>query len=137
MEVIEVKTLIDITNTNVRRAGQGEQLQFNQYRNWTTLLQCIGMRAIIEYDRDPYVEMIDISNMNFGKQYSGIHRVWTFYFRPDQSFAFSYNNDPIFFLKQDLNNVPIISNLTETINIHSALFDLNSVEFCNTLVKAL
>ena len=43
MEVIELKTLIDITNTNVRRITQGSETTYNQYKNWTTLNQCIEL----------------------------------------------------------------------------------------------
>ena len=136
MEIIEIKTLVDITNTDVRRLNQGTQMQFSQFRNWTTLLQCISLRANIEYEHDPHFEELDITGMGFGEKYSGIHRVWTFCFTPTQSDTFFNLNDPIFLLREDLVNVPIIINLTETINIQNALFDLDSADFCNTIVKA-
>jgi hypothetical protein len=62
MEIIEIKTLVDITNTNVRRVNQGTQMQFFQFRNWTTLLQCISLRSNIEYEHDPYFKELDIDN---------------------------------------------------------------------------
>jgi hypothetical protein len=43
MEIVEIKTLIDVTNTQVSRANQGTPEEYDQYRNWTTLLQCIGL----------------------------------------------------------------------------------------------
>jgi hypothetical protein len=136
MEIIEIKTLVDITNTNVRRVNQGTQLQFFQFRNWTTLLQCISLRSNIEYEHDPYFKELDITGMGFGKNYSGIHKIWTFSFTPAQSDTFFNLNDQTFLLREDLVNVPIIINLTETINIKNALFDLDSADFCNTIVKA-
>ena len=137
MEIIEIKTLVDITNTNVRRVNQGTQLQFSQFRNWTTLLQCISLRANIEYEYDPQYEELDIAGMGFGENYSGIHRVWTFRFRPDQISAYANNNDPILLLKDDLDSVPVIINLTETINIVNALFYISSRQLCNIIIKAL
>jgi len=137
MQVVEIKTLIDITNTNVRRSTQGTAQQLDQFRNWTTLLQCIGMRAIIEYDRESTVEEIDVKGLGFGTNYKGKHRVWTFHFRPDRSDAFVEHNDPIAHLKNDLDKIPIIVNLTETINIEQAVFDVTDFIFKNTVVKAL
>ena len=137
MEVIEIKTLVDITNTNVRRINQGTQLELDQYRNWTTLQHCIGLRAIIVYDRDPKVETIDIEGLGFGKDHKGKHKVWTFQFRSDTSDAFSENGNPIALLKTDLDMVPVILNLTETINTQRAVFDTSDVKLANTVVKAL
>ena len=59
METIEVKTLIDITNTNVVRANQGTPLEHDQYRNFTTQMQCIELRCVVTYDNLPTVEEVD------------------------------------------------------------------------------
>ena len=37
MEQITIKTLIDVTNTDVRRTNQGTAIEVDQYRNWITL----------------------------------------------------------------------------------------------------
>jgi hypothetical protein len=137
MEVIEIKTLVDITNTDVRRINQGTQQELDQYRNWTTLLQCIGLRAIIEYDRNPRESVEDVKGLGFGSQYAGKQKVWTFQFRPDRSEAFGDKDNPIFLLKQDLDKIPVILNLTETINTQQAVFDLADEKRANTVVKAL
>jgi hypothetical protein len=137
METIEIKTLIDITNTDVRRINQGSQLELDQFRNWTTLQQCIGLRAIIAYDRDPASEIVDLKDSEFGADYKGKHRVWTFQFRPDRPDAFADGNDHIALLREDLDLIPIIINLTETINTQQAVFNLNDKKFKNTLIKAL
>ena len=137
MEVIEIKTLIDITNTNVRRINQGTQQELDQFRNWTTLMQCIGMRAIIAYDRDPTSEIIDIESLKFGSNFNGKHRVWTFHFRPDRTAAFADGDDPIALLKQDLDKIPVILNLTETINTVVAVFDSTDKTVANIVIKAL
>lgn len=135
MEVIEIKTLIDITNTNVRRINQGTQQELDQFRNWTTLMQSIGLRAIIEYDKEPIVEIGDVEKYRFGSNYTGQHRIWTFYFRPDRVDAFAKDSDPIYLLKQDLDQIPIILNLTETINTERAVFDLTDPKAMNTIVR--
>jgi len=137
MEVIEIKTLIDITNTNVRRINQGTQQELDQFRNWTTLMQCIGMRAIIAYDHDPKSEIVDIDQLGFGSNFKGKHRVWTFQFRPDRADAFADHNDPILLLKHDLDKIPVILNLTETINTNVAVFDSTDTSVANTVIQAL
>ena len=137
MEVIQIKTLVDITNSNVRRINQGTQLELDQFRNWTTLLQCIGMRAIIEYDYPPKVEQIKVDGLGFGTKYKGLHNVWTFTFRPDRENAFAKDDNNISLLLEDLDLVPVIINLTETINIQQAVFSLNDTRYTNTVVKAI
>ena len=137
MEVIEIKTLVDITNTNVRRINQGTQLELDQYRNWTTLQHCIGMRAIIDYDRNPQIETVDVKGLGFGEEFKGRHQLWTFRFRTDRAEAFASQNNPVALLEEDLDMVPVILNLTETINTQRAVFDTSNEKYRNTLVKAI
>jgi hypothetical protein len=137
MEIIEIKTLVDITKPIVYRPGQGSFLEQNQYKNWITLQQCIGLRSIIDYDDPPAMEKVDIKGMGFGSKYKGVHSVWTFTFRPDRSFAYDDTEGNIIgLLLNDVNQVPIIEKLTETINISKAVFDLESTHFKNIIIKA-
>ena len=138
MEIIEIKTLVDVTKPeNIIRLGQGTELEQNQYKNWITLQQCIGLRSIIEYDSLPKVEKIDIKGLGFGSKYKGQHSVWTFVFRPDRSFAYDNGRGNVIgLLEEDLNLVPIIKNLSETINISKAVFDLTDPQYKNLSVKA-
>lgn len=136
METIEIKTLIDITNTNKARLLNGQQFEHNQFKNWTTLLQCLGLRAIIHYDNNSTVENIDIKELGFGKAYKGKHNVWTFKFTTDRVNVYLQDDNPVGFLEQDLDNVPVIGNLTETINIAKAVFLIHDQQFKNTLITA-
>ena len=137
MEVIEIKTLVDITNTEVRRINQGTQQELDQFRNWTTILQCIGLRAIINYDRNPTSEIFSVKDLGFGSEFTGKHRIWTFQFRPDRSDAFALDQDRIALLLNDLDMVPMILNLTETINTKQAVFSIFDKQYTNTVVKAI
>ena len=136
METIEVKTLIDITNTNVVRLNQGTALEHDQYRNFTTLMQCIELRCIVTYDDLPTVEEVDVKGMGFGSEYKGKHKVWTFRFRPDRQQAFDDEISPVGLLINDMHEVPIIKKLTESINIDKAVFFTYESQFKNTLIKA-
>ena len=134
MEQITIKTLVDITNTEVRRGNQGSQLELDQYRNWTTLKQCIELRSLIDYDKNPACEQTDIKNLGFGSEYKGVHNVWSFTFKPDRSGAFSTDDSASGLLDEGLHLVPVIKNLTETINTDKSVFDLKDKKFKNTVI---
>jgi hypothetical protein len=136
METVEIKTLIDITNTKVSRPNQGAAQEYDQYKNFTTLMQCVGLRCIVEYDDSPTVEEVDIKGMGFGTAYKGKQRVWTFRFRPDRKLAYEDENNPIGLLLHDMHEVPVIKSLTETINIDKAVFFTYESQHKNTIITA-
>ena len=136
MDFIEIKTLVDITNTKVARPNQGTQLEYDQNRNFATLLQCVELRSIISYDHPPSVDMIDINHLKFGDTYTGKHKVWTFTFIPDRTDVFSNNDRVTGLLDDDIDGVPIIKNLTETINMIKAIFNCKDPFSKNTIIKA-
>ena len=137
METVELKTLIDITNTDVRRANQGTQEEYEQYKNWITLNQCIEIRSIITYTANPTSEVVDIKGMGFGKEYKGKQRVWTWRFSPDRATSFSSEKGELQLLIEDLDQIPIIKNLHETINIATTVFDLKDDNLKNTVLKLI
>lgn len=137
MDRYEITTLIDITNSGVFRLGRGSEHEHNQFRNWTTLTQCIGLRSIIQYDSNPTVSIVNAEDIGFGKEYKGPHRVWRFLFASDRSNAYAdETQNPIGLLIQDLDQVPIIKNLDETINISKAVFDVSDAQYKNIIVRA-
>jgi hypothetical protein len=138
MAIIEVRTLIDITQTNVVRLTQGSQLELDQNRNFITLKQCIELRSIVDFDHGPIREHLDVENLEFGTNFKGLHNVWTFYFTPDREDVYRDDEgNSIGFLLEDLHAIPIIKNLTETINIGTAIFDIKDFKAKNTTIKAL
>ena len=136
--VIEILTLVDITRTGVTRPTQGTQMQIDQNRNFTTLCQCIELRSIMSYTDLPTSVVQDIKGMGFGSVYRGKQRVWTFQFLPDRTGVYKDDKgNDIGLLLSDLHAVPIIKNLTESINIDVAIFDLKDSKTKNTIIKAL
>ena len=137
MEVIEIKTLVDITKTKAARSTQGSQLEQNQYRNFMTLCQCLEIRSIISYDNEPSVQTVDIKDLGFGSEYKGKHKVWTFRFSPDRVGVYaSEDGSRIGCLVEDLNLVPIIKNLEETVNIEKAIFNCRDDRVRNIVIKS-
>jgi hypothetical protein len=138
MDVIEIKTLVDITNTKVNRLGQGSQLSLDQQRNFVTLMQCIEIRSIVSYEDRPMVENIDIKNLGFGSSYKGRQNIWTFRIIPDRESVYLDNDgNPVGLLEEDLHEVPIIKNLTETVNIDKSIFDCRDIKYKNIIIKAI
>lgn len=135
MEYIQIKTLVDITKTDVKRPNQGTQLEFDQNKNFTTLLQCLEIKSIINFTGPPTVEKVDIKSLGFGDNYKGKHQVWTFKFSPDRQLVYQNDDNEIGLLMNDLHQVPIIKNLSETINISTAIFDLENKNFKNTIIE--
>jgi hypothetical protein len=137
METIEIQTLVDITNTRVNRPNQGSQLAYDQNRNFITLMQCVELRSIVSFDNPPSVEEVDVKGLGFGTEFKGKHRVWTFFIVPDRSGVYiGTDGDSVSGLVDDIDSVPFIKNLTESINIDRAIFNCKNSLTKNTIIKA-
>lgn len=137
METIEIQTLVDITNTRVARPNQGTDIEYAQYRNFTTLKQCVEIRSNINYAFEPQCEIKDLGDLGFGSSYKGVQAIWTFRFNPDRTGVYSTENSSVGCLIEDLDQVPIIKNLRETVNIDRATFELKDPVYKNTIVKEI
>lgn len=138
MDRIEIKTLMDVTNSKMSRSTHGTQLEQDQYRNFITLLQCLEIRSLIHFDHDPRVELIDITDNGFGTEYTGKQKVWTFVFSYERTDVYKdQRGNPVGLLLEDLHQVPLVKKLTETVNIDKAVFNTKDRQFTNTLIKAL
>lgn len=98
MAKIQIRTKIDITNSGVRRAEEGTEKQFNQFRNFTTFQQVLGIRSIFTIVENP-------------KQ---IKNEWVFVIDTDREDVYSSNEDPLGYLKEDLDKIPVIIGLDES-----------------------
>ena len=123
----EIATLIDITQTNQTKFRSDDRQAINQQANWNTFLQVIGLRSNPYFDSAPSCnEGIDISNSEFGSDYTGKQKVWYFKFSIEQEGALSVD-----FLKDDFDLVPVIPNLTETIKLKPSVFHTSDIELIN------
>lgn len=137
MEVIEIKTLVDITDTKAARPNQGTVLEQGQYKNFITLKQCLELRANIIYETGAQIETQDLKELGFGSKYKGKHKIWTFRFSPERTGAYTENGNEVGCLLHELDQIPIIKNLNETINIDKAVFDITDTACKNTIVTAI
>lgn len=137
MDIIEIQTLVDITETGQIRPNREFVREHDQHRNFVTLKQCLELRSIITYQTSPVMEIIDLKNLSFGSTFKGKHKIWTFRFTTDRSGVYNNGISEIGCLIDDLHEVPVIQNLTESVNILKPIFDLKNLETKNTLVKAI
>lgn len=111
---IRIKTLVDVTRTDVRRKDQGNDLKLLQQHNYQTLQQIINLRNLIDANDDPFVETRDVTG-EFGSNYKGEHKVWTYEFEVTHTDAYKDGEDPLGLLKQDMEQIPVLGGLTETV----------------------
>ena len=105
--------MLNITPTGITRDRSQQELERNQQRNWETVLQCISLRAQPMNMVHQMLE-VDIDRFQFGEMYSGRHRVWSFAFTVEHENVFQHNNDPLYYLDESFNQVPVICGLEET-----------------------
>lgn len=120
----ELKTLVDITQTNARRGD--DVYQCHQQQNFLTLFQTISLRANPFITHKPTVQKQNISNMSFGKHHTGVHSVW--------SLEFEFENESqhsLEMLNSDVNFVPVINNLDETADFELPAFVTEDPQISN------
>jgi hypothetical protein len=104
-----IRTTVDITRSNPDRADP-DQVKQAQQSNFNSLLQGIGMRANVEWDKDP-IRTVENDTV-----------YWMWQFEVEREDVFLEDNDPVGLLRNDLHGVPIIKNLTETVVFSKPVF---------------
>jgi len=104
-----IKTTVDITRSNPDREDT-DQIRQGQQSNFNTLLQGIGMRSNVDWNRDPIRVLED----------DVAYWYWTF--EVERADTFLDGDDPTGLLKQDLHGIPVLRNLTETANLTTPAF---------------
>ena len=126
-------SLVDISNTNVNRTN--DTLKFNQQQNLNTLIQSIGLRS---QPIQPIVSVLmtqDIANYDFGKRYQGLHTVWRLDFSSEHNKVYKDFSDEFYYLNNDCDGVAIYTNLEETAEIKSKVFETINSKFINLYFK--
>lgn len=134
MQRFIIHTLLDVTETKAFKHQDGTDLAKLQQQNFMTLMQTIGMRANPMFSKGPVVEEVNLKDWQFGSAYHGHHKLWTFEFDIEYDGAFNDGHTEQGLLIQDLHFVPIISALTESIDLRLAVFDVTNADFRNTVV---
>ena len=109
-------SLIDITKTDITKYTPELERMRNKQRNWETVMQVLGLRTQIMGAKQLKTETVDLTQYEFGQNYSGRHRVWSIEFEIEFADLYLQDGDPYGIIKHDLSQIPIILGLDETVN---------------------
>ena len=107
-------TLIDVTNTGITTYSSKQEKQRNQQRNWETVYQVLSLRAQLMEFASPDILTDNVKKYNFGKNYTGTHKIWTFEFGVEHADIYALADDSCGTLKDDFKVTPVILGLDET-----------------------
>lgn len=106
-----ITTLIDITRTDAKKSDLSDHKK-QQQANFDSLRQSIEMRSIVSWHRDPNRQDGRLPTPMEGR---ATHWIWEFETERDDLFL--HQGDPVALLKTDLQGVPVISGLDETVEL--------------------
>lgn len=116
MSRYQIITLVDITRSNPPR-NETNKLKLGQQSNFNSLIQAIGLRSNVEWEADPLQRNGRMPNLDL----KAVHWIWLFDAERDQIF-YKSEDDPVGLLLDDLNNVPVVTGLSEGADIFPAAF---------------
>jgi hypothetical protein len=115
-------TLVDITKTDVTQYTPERAKMRNKHRNWETVVQILSLRAQILNVRQFKTVKADLAHFEFGSEYQGQHRVWSFEFTVEFENLYAVDSHEYNVLEDDFAQTPIILELDETVKLPSPLF---------------
>lgn len=130
MPYYEIITLVDITRTNIIKT-EPDQLKILQQNNFNSLRQAIELRSNISWIKDPIRQ-----EGRLPSDFDGKAAYWIWQFEVEKEDLFLSDDDPVALLKADLHCVPVITGLTETVEIKPAAFQTLGKSI-NTIVKII
>ena len=117
-------TLVDITETGVRRGEDPKQ--FRQQQNFLTVMQTIGLRVNPTYVKAPEVVKEVPSKLGLGTSYKTKQNVWKYVFDMEYEGALDIET-----LVNDFDLIPIITQLDETAKFENAHFITKNTALTN------
>lgn len=127
-----IYTLVDITETKNTDYKTKHTKEYNQQQNLNTLIQLISLRSQpVNYSVNKLLTQ-DIAEYDFGIAFTGQHTVWKMDFVSEHSDIFNYNDDPVYFLKEDCDGAAFTDKLNETVKFKHSTFECKSDNMLNT-----
>lgn len=129
----KVYTLIDISDSGVvspKVSSKG----FFQAQNLNTFIQSISLRSQPVLSSVVKLDAEDVSNYEFGSNFTGLHNIWVFEFASETADAWKKGNNNVYMLDEDFNNTPIHASLDETASINPESIDTTTND-SNTYFK--
>jgi hypothetical protein len=116
----QIITLVDITRTNPTRSDT-DFVKLGQQANFNSLIQAIGLRANVEWSVDPIQHTGALPYPAEGKA-----TYWSWEFEVERDFLFQKDNDPAGLLKDDIDGVPVVNQLNNSVDIEPAVFQIKN-----------
>jgi hypothetical protein len=104
-------TTVDITNTGQYRPEPGKEAARWKEQNFQTVLQALGIRANVVFNKKP--ECIQIIGSNYGFKTNKPINVWKFEFSTERDDLYLLDGNQLGYLIKDFEGVPYISGLDE------------------------
>lgn len=108
-------TLVDITDAGDSNP-KGNSKTYRQSQNTNTLIQVLSMRTQLVLSSVTKLETQNLSQYNFGTDYSGTGTVWQLKFASEHDRTWHRDDDPVYWATTDCNAVPVNNSLDETHN---------------------
>jgi hypothetical protein len=112
----KIITLVDITRSNAHRS-EIDKLKVGQQANFNSLVQTIGLRSNLDWNKDPVMHDGILPDPLEGK---ANHWIWEF--NTERDFVFKKDDDLTGLLKDDLYGVPVVAQLNNSVDIDPACF---------------
>jgi len=128
-----IYTLIDITDSGIV-SPKVDAKGFFQAQNLNTFIQSVSLRSQPVLSSVTMLTAKDLSDYEFGSNFTGIHDIWILKFASETRDAWRKNNDNVYLLKQDFDTTPIHTILDETVVINPESVDASTIS-TNTYFK--
>jgi hypothetical protein len=116
MQLFKLVSVVDITRSLPSRS-ETDHLILGQQANFNSLIQAIGIRSNVEWDQDPECHTGRLPDTIEG---AATHWVWEF--SVERDFVFRLDDDPVGLLLDDLQGVPVINRLNNSVDIMPSIF---------------
>ena len=108
-------TIVDITDAGDSNP-KGNSKTYRQSQNTNTLIQVLSMRTQLVLSSVYKLETQDLSDYDFGTDYTGTGTVWQLKFASEHDAVWQREEDPVYWATTDCNSVPVNNGLDETHN---------------------
>jgi hypothetical protein len=116
MQLFKLVSVVDITRSRPSRS-ETDHLKLGQQANFNSLIQAIGIRSNVEWDRDP-----ECCTGRMPDAIEGAATHWVWEFSVERDFVFRLDDDPVGLLLDDLQGVPVINRLNNSVDIAPSIF---------------
>jgi hypothetical protein len=112
----KIITLVDITRSTPSRT-ETNKIKLGQQANFNTLLQTIGLRSNISWIQDPVRQ-----SGTLPEPFDGRATYWIWEIETERDSVFDNGQSPVGLLLVDLDGVPVIDQLNNSVDINPPAF---------------